>query len=444
MMTIQCKRFLYQITMLLISFTVAFLVLAVASDSEPECSAVSKIGICPPSLINPADKPCNSNLDCSGNRLCCYSGGSTSKCSDPLQTKGFDCPDQDKIQNGTSCLLDSECPGEEKCCPKSPCSYTCTAPVKNKDLQVDFRQTCRPTVPIDARCPFPPILSSDYVPCSSNSDCGNSPNFNDRMCCPDGNGGRQCTEPFTNREGKCPPSTSIIVDGGSRCMLDTNCPGSQRCCATPLGCLICVQPNITSGQSGCFSVDKLGVCPAFLTNEGRIACNDHSDCPGNRLCCRRSFGTEKRCSDPFSTVTASCPTPGNMQLTQPCLIDQDCSSGSKCCAFTNCSYFCAQASGGQLDPYFCTTSMDKYGACPPAPINPTVYCQSHFECPGRQLCCSNMCSDPLSNKRGTCPSPSQVPRGPSRCFVDGNCSGASNRKCCPDSSCNYYCTYTVL
>ncbi|KRY30064.1 Whey acidic protein [Trichinella spiralis] len=204
--------------------------------------------------------------------------------------------------------------------------------------------------------------------------------------------------------------------------------------------------DAVSDQSIVFSASawKAGTCPGLPVPidpdvQYTDRCWNDEDCSGDRKCCMSVVG--KACMLPVETSDELRPggCPGFFDYggikTHHCQRDTDCSQPRKCCD---------TAKGKRcLLPNEVISNQQKPGTCP------TFYgipdedsfdrCKADFECPGSRKCCTTrsgkfcLLVDENSSeqiKPGFCPPVYGIisPRAFNRCNNDADCT--SNKKCC--------------
>ncbi|KAK5971137.1 hypothetical protein GCK32_009899 [Trichostrongylus colubriformis] len=234
----------------------------------------------------------------------------------PGQCPYFDersCEDQPQLKE---CGSDEDCAGVQKCC-SDGCTRKCLYP-ENASACVQYKSAlqmigqseriqCRPA---PRKC-FPP-LCTHKIPCKY----GLKKDSNGCDTC-------ECSSPCDGV--KC-PDTSICVPMPVECNFGP-CPEVPRCVVNP--CLI-GSPRVDSATSQ------------------PVKCNDNNDCVGSGgswycsqyrsdsgICCP---GQEPR----WSPGTCPPATAAISDCTRRCLIDEQCSSGQKCC-FNGCGLSCTAA-----------------------------------------------------------------------------------------------------
>ncbi|XP_003374608.1 putative WAP-type 'four-disulfide core' [Trichinella spiralis] len=207
-------------------------------------------------------------------------------------------------------------------------------------------------------------------------------------------------------------------------------------------------PDMYGGYGGGFGYDasawKAGTCPGLPVPidpdvQYTDRCWNDEDCSGDRKCCMSVVG--KACMLPVETSDELRPggCPGFFDYggikTHHCQRDTDCSQPRKCCD---------TAKGKRcLLPNEVISNQQKPGTCP------TFYgipdedsfdrCKADFECPGSRKCCTTrsgkfcLLVDENSSeqiKPGFCPPVYGIisPRAFNRCNNDADCT--SNKKCC--------------
>ncbi|KHJ44415.1 WAP-type 'four-disulfide core [Trichuris suis] len=290
------------------------------------------------------------------------------------------------------CYSDNQCPGRKKCC-LTKSGYACTTPA--------FYYAKPPTTtPHDTNC-------------------------DEEENCP-----KPIPHPSNKQKpGTCPPS-NFFTGKAPFCNTDSDCEGSQKCCATKAGTQ-CITP-LTEGRE----VIKPGECPAVPAITGKaLFCRSDEDCDGSYKCCLTSVG--RTCVEPAPKPGAvvkpgSCPAVpfGPVGLANFCQSDSDCEGSLKCCV-TSVGYECASPVEESLRP-------SKRGICPwPSSVmEKGRLCSSDGDCQGSRKCCptkaGNACVKPVSEElaggRGSCPPAAYVMGVPGSCRRDKDCE--VGMKCC--------------
>ncbi|KAK6184837.1 hypothetical protein SNE40_007209 [Patella caerulea] len=360
-----------------------------------------------PCVIGP--NSCTADKDCDSGKICC-SEGCGKECTTPL-TNAQLCPTPPDAA-ATSCLApvtddcqdNSGCNEEQLCC-KHPCGKRCQAPVGSggdPSISPPIEPVIRP-----GSCPVP--ASGFLVKCALNDRC-----LEDSVCpgtqkCCKSPCGKYCADIVKTKSGTCPASnTKPSCDRlGDNCYKDGDCSGTQKCCKTSCG-------NTCLAPAGSVIITRPGVCPVLppgvavkcaLTPD---TCSQDGDCPGVQKCCKGPCS--KSCKDTVKPKAGICPTQPLGSVVKcaaftrdECSQDNHCSGSKKCCKGP-CSKYCA-------DP---TTAVVKPGTCP-TPPNPAVVlcalpltdnCTSDSQCTGDNKCCPHPCGKYcglLKPKPGNCP-----------------------------------------
>ncbi|KFD69562.1 hypothetical protein M514_18178 [Trichuris suis] len=249
------------------------------------------------------------------------------------------------------CYSDNQCPGRKKCC-LTKSGYACTTPA--------FYYAKPPTTtPHDTNC-------------------------DEEENCP-----KPIPHPSNKQKpGTCPPS-NFFTGKAPFCNTDSDCEGSQKCCATKAGTQ-CITP-LTEGRA--------------------LFCKSDGDCDGSEKCCLTKAGKEcvKPVQKPGPTAKpGTCPPYpfGAVGVLSNCQTDFDCKGTLKCC-MTSVGFNCTA-------PVEESREVIKAGECPAAPAvtGKALFCRSDGDCDGSEKCCltkvGKECVKPVQEpgptaKPGTCP-----------------------------------------
>nr|XP_028587879.1 antileukoproteinase-like [Podarcis muralis] len=138
---------------------------------------------------------------------------------------------------------------------------------------------------------------------------------------------------FGIKLGDCPHNDAICHGKpvGNRCLNDTQCPSSLKCCPGPCG-KTCLQPvNV-----------KPDHCPPDTEQDVKNFnyCNKDDDCKGKQKCCFAFWGSE--CLDTQKEKPKNCPEKVfkcPKILRGECTHDTQCKGVKKCC-FSDCALRC--------------------------------------------------------------------------------------------------------
>ncbi|XGW25344.1 hypothetical protein V3C99_006626 [Haemonchus contortus] len=200
--------------------------------------------------------------------------------------------------------------GCDTCECSSPCDgVVCPDTSICVPMPVDCVSGPCPEVP---RCVVNPCLigsprldqsTAQPIKCNDNNDCVGSAGSwycsqyrsDNGVCCP----GR---EPRWS-PGTCPPTIASSGDCSRRCLIDEQCPSSQKCCFNGCG-LSCVAAVFSAPPpqvihiGECLETKPLG---AFCVQRGKDPeCTTDGDCSALRKCC--SDGCTRRCTAPDLTT----------------------------------------------------------------------------------------------------------------------------------------------
>ncbi|XP_075757393.1 antileukoproteinase-like isoform X4 [Pelodiscus sinensis] len=132
------------------------------------------------------------------------------------------------INPPNTCKKDDDCPSIMKCC-MSSCGKQCMNP--NPSSSSVKSGTC-PVIPVKCKMHNPPNR------CVSDSQCDGTDKCCETIC------GRSCVPPQQGKPGTCPDVRihCAMHNPPNRCYFDSECPGFKKCCDTYCG-KACVIPK---------------------------------------------------------------------------------------------------------------------------------------------------------------------------------------------------------
>ncbi|KAH9492988.1 hypothetical protein Btru_022855 [Bulinus truncatus] len=314
----------------------------------------------------------------------CPAGYTGDKCETRLGQTGGLCP---KISRGSKgvcggifCSSDKQCPSGQKCCSSTCGGNMCTSVTPDPidlvslcatvDCQPD--RICRAAVVCDRCQPLATCIRTSQISQGIDDECRRqnffqalldaNPSFNvtqvrcagpgktrpcpaGSLCVVDSKGNGVCCfgKPLDN-PGTCPAvkNDSVGVCGGTFCNIDVDCPGDQKCCASPCGSKLCTSPQPDGPVCP-------GGCPPGYTCEFKpLACSPGLACPQIVI---------PTCVPPPKDNCGGCP------LGQVCK-----DTGIRCVRAPCPSFICVanDTCGGCLPDETCQTI---WPLCRPAPCN---------------------------------------------------------------------------
>ncbi|XP_075757391.1 WAP four-disulfide core domain protein 8-like isoform X1 [Pelodiscus sinensis] len=194
-------------------------------------------GTCPVVVLrckmhNPPNR-CTSDSQCAGTDKCCDTGcGLDCIPTQEVTVKAGTCPwiknKCQMINPPNTCKKDDDCPSIMKCC-MSSCGKQCMNP--NPSSSSVKSGTC-PVIPVKCKMHNPPNR------CVSDSQCDGTDKCCETIC------GRSCVPPQQGKPGTCPDVRihCAMHNPPNRCYFDSECPGFKKCCDTYCG-KACVIPK---------------------------------------------------------------------------------------------------------------------------------------------------------------------------------------------------------
>ncbi|KAG6938448.1 hypothetical protein G0U57_005709, partial [Chelydra serpentina] len=144
------------------------------------------------------------------------------------------------------------------------------------------------------------------------------------------------------KNGECPaPINGAAATCDNFCSIDSDCPGSERCCSNGCGrkCKLPIGVNP-------------GYCPKVNSNMVTIClvdCSNDRECGAGKKCC--SLGCHVQCTQAVPARPGTCPKRKVLQTFAPCENkcedDWNCPIRQKCC-FTGCGLGCLAPITGDI------------------------------------------------------------------------------------------------
>lgn len=396
----------------------------------PSPTRVLHGGICPsvfPILdnVNSCRFDCRSDGDCRITEKCCYDGcglhckamsmgkGGSSEESKPELVKPGTCPYFDEGScaerlRESQCNSDDECAGVQKCC-SDGCSKKCLYPestsacVQAKSALQMIGQAskiqCRPDGSFEeVQC------DAEYCWCVNEHGVEmrgtrTSDNIPPNCLAP-----RRCVTPLCTHNATCKYGRRKDSNGCDTCECGSPCDGVS--CPDP-DTSICVPMPVECLSGPCPEVPRCVVNPCLLgsprvdpSTAQPIRCSTNSDCIGwsgatycslykseGGVCCP---GREPR----WSPGTCPPASSSNSDCSRHCLIDEQCSSGQRCC-FNGCGLACVAAVFStpprqNIHIGECLNVKPLGAFCVQRAKEPE--CSVDVDCPPLRKCCSDGCA----------------------------------------------------
>ncbi|MFH1445671.1 MAG: S8 family serine peptidase [Nanoarchaeota archaeon] len=422
---------------------------------------------------------CNTNVNCATGKECCSNMCTTVECDEHS-----DCPDGvdgagycnygdgdpdtlcDNSCEFADCIDDPDCGISllDECCgtlPNTICFKTCY--IDNDCSYLDGPDTvgyCNPgdgdylSTPCDNVC--------EVKECFFNNDCQQG---NDWLCCgpyPNGACEQKCMQ-----DTDCPTGEYCVNDGTCNavcqigCDSSVNCGAGQDCCGnlcTDTECLLdsdCQLPGSVGqcnlgGIGGCdnqceffeclIDTDCIdGFCCGntceIQDGQGRLLCDGDEDCPDDP-------GGQIGVCNPGDLI-GNC---DNFCELSDCTGDADCINPDEYCCGGLCrEYACdndAECDNPPVERGYCDNPASCSATCVPVDCFSNDY---QGEC-GTQICCSDVCEDPLCSTDTDCPVKGEYCVNDGTCTADcvSGCETSVNcntgQECCSGSCADVYCS----